>query len=353
MSVSINIEGLSNAAQKYQPQLQTLPYMILEPVCQEMGINILEVKFKDTRTTYERKGALSRPYASSDDPDTIVVSEIGKASERHLIVQPSVLPLVENIRNYREKKIVSLGDNGVDNQSKKHPQERLILESVIKTASEDIMSCIYPGQRDDANKSPIAMFDGFDKLVNDDIAAGAVTVAKGNFIELGDNPFPAPSGETDFVAYINLIIFIRSLNPYLRKNGMLYIPDLALFNAQKALANKLRYKDVFSADVFLNYIRGEANAPRLTIKSHEMMGTGDRISCMMPGNMDLGLSTVSDHQFVQVRTPFKDPNLVQYWMQWDAGFRINNVHQKMFAVSDGTPEADLTLSGDYSDNIQS
>lgn len=344
---SINIASLTLAAQKYQAQLQTLPFMILEPVAKELGINILEVNYKDTRTEYQRKGNLSRPYASGDDPDTLAVSEIGKAVERDLVVETSVLPLVENIRNYREKKIVSLGDNKVDNQSKKHPQEKLILESVIKTASEDIITCLYPGIRDSSNKSPIAMFDGFDECVNTDIAAGEIAAAKGNYIELGADPFAAPTSETDYTAYANLLIFLRASNKFLRKNGVLYLPDTVLFNIMQALGNKLKYKDVFAADAFLTYLRGEADARNLQIVSHECMGTGDRISLMERGNMDLGLSTVNDHQFVQVRNIYTDPNLVQYWMQWDAGFRINSVQAKKFAVSDGTPVADITLSGEY------
>jgi hypothetical protein len=347
MSQSINITSLSAAAQKYQPQLQMLPFLILEPVAKELGINLLEVNYKDTITEYQRKGNLSRPYAATDDADTLAVSEIGKAVERHLIVETSVLPLVENVRNYREKKIVSLGDNKVDNQSKKHPQEKLILDSVVKTASEDILTCVFPGVRDAENKTPIAMFNGVDECIDIDIAAGEISTAKGNYIELAANPFAAPVDEEDYTAYKNLVIFLRSCNTNLRKNGALYLPDQVLFNAQQALANKLRFKDVFSVDAFLAYLRGDANAKNLEIISHEIMGTGDRIMMMKRANMDLGLSTLSDHQFVQVRNPFKDPNLVQYWMQWDAGFRINSVHAKNCAISNGTPVADLTISGDY------
>lgn len=346
MATTIDITGLSQAAQKYQAVLQTLPFMVLEPVAKELGFNIIQVDYKDTRTEYQRKGNLSRPYASTDDPDDLAVSEIGKAVERHLTVETSVLPLVENIQNYRSKKIVSLGSQ-VDPVTKKHPQERLILESVVRTASEDILTAIFPGERDNTNKSPLGMFDGIDTLADADVTAGNISAANGNYIELDDDAFAAPTSGTDTAAYDNLVSFLKQLNANLRKNGILYLPETVLYNAMAALANKIQYKNVFSFDAFLTCLRGDAVAPNLTIVHHDIMGTGDRIYCMMPGNVDLGFNTLAASKFVQVRNPFKDPNLVQYWMQWDAGARINSVHKKNFAMSNGTPVQDITLSGDY------
>jgi len=50
-----------------------------------------------------------------------------------------------------------------------------------------------------------------------------------------------------------------------------------------------------------------------------------------------------------VRNPWEDPNLVQFWLQFDAGARINSVHPYKFIVNEGTPAAN-SLSGDYTDS---
>ena len=78
-----------------------------------------------------------------------------------------------------------------------------------------------------------------------------------------------------------------------------------------------------------------------------IMGTGQRIILTAPGNFDFGMDTLGDETFVQVRNPYEDPNLVQFWIQGKYGTRIRSIHEKVFQVNEGTPVG-LQLSGDYS-----
>ena len=78
-----------------------------------------------------------------------------------------------------------------------------------------------------------------------------------------------------------------------------------------------------------------------------IMGTGQRIILTVPGNLDFGMDTLGDEDFVQVRHPYEDPNYVQFWIQGKYGTRIRSIHEKVFQVNDGTPVG-LQLSGDYS-----
>jgi hypothetical protein len=59
------------------------------------------------------------------------------------------------------------------------------------------------------------------------------------------------------------------------------------------------------------------------------------------------MDTLGDEAFVQVRNPYEDPNLVQFWIQGKYGTRIRELHEKAFQINEGSPVAN-TLSGDYS-----
>jgi hypothetical protein len=114
-----------------------------------------------------------------------------------------------------------------------------------------------------------------------------------------------------------------------------------------ALENKkTSYKDVTFANV-LTQLKEDCALPNLQIVSHYALGTGTRLMLTEPGNLDLGMNSFSDVGFVQVRDPFEDANLVQFWMQFEIGMRIKKLHKRGFMVSNGTVTSN-PLSGDYS-----
>ena len=58
------------------------------------------------------------------------------------------------------------------------------------------------------------------------------------------------------------------------------------------------------------------------------------------------MNTPGDQRFVQVRNPYEDPNIVQFWMQFESGTRVNSLNSKVLMVNQGTATANQ-LSGDY------
>jgi hypothetical protein len=127
---------------------------------------------------------------------------------------------------------------------------------------------------------------------------------------------------------------------------VLYIPFDSLYNVKDALENKkTSYKDVTFAGL-LTQLREDCGIPNLQIVSHYALGTGDRLILTEPGNLDLGMNSFSDVGFVQVRNPYEDANDVQFWLQFEIGMRIKQLHKRGFMISDGTVTAN-PLSGDY------
>jgi hypothetical protein len=342
MPPSINTASLNRTSEQYNAVLQLLPFSFLNDALAELGINVLEVAGKDTIVTFNRKGGIAKPYKSG----VIDYGDLGKATERSLEVKPGYAALKEHIMNYKGKLVTTNMPDAekVNNQTKKHPLEFLILREMVKTISEDIIDALFFAERDENDKSPMGLFDGFGKQIEIDMLAGGISTAKRNQYNTG--AIVAPVNAQDTTAYKQLVAFIRAADPYLRKNPLLYISNTTLFHAQDALGNLIPNKDILEYEVFLQHLRGSTKCPNLQIVSSNALGTGDQLILTPARNLDFGLNTKNDSTFVQVRNPYEDPNENQFWSQWDSGTRIRQIHPKMFLVNDGVPVSSQ-MSGDY------
>lgn len=334
-----NISGLSETARVYQKDLKMLPYAVMAQVLGLHGINLFPgIQNKHTITEYQRKSGIAKPYATGL---TVINSDLGKAAERTLEVQKAYASVKDNINNY---KTISVGPGDLlgSNQSKKHPWEMVMLTTIVKTFGEDILDAIFPGERDIADQSPLGMFDGYDTLIDAFVAATEISAGNGNLVTTGS--LAAPATETDYDAFEHLLEFWQAAHPALRSaETLLLVPYSISDHYNAAYFNKFRNKP--TVDDY-NRIYLEGTGGKCKIVPSNVMGTGNRILLTVPGNMDFGMNTLGDEDFVQVRTPYEDPNEIQFWIQGDYGTRIRSIHRKMFQVSDGTATANA-LSGDY------
>lgn len=340
---AITVSGLQRAAEKYDPILRKLPFAVLADELAALQINLMDVTVKDTLIQFERKGGTTKPY-SATTPAVNLTNEIGKLIERSLSVYPCVNVIKEHIMAYRDKPVLNPVGDKVDNQSKKHPLEQLIIESVVRTVSEDVLDAIFFAERNEADLTPMGLFDGIKTIIADEIAAGEISAAKGNLVNT--SALAAPSSESDVTAFETVRDFIRAAHPQLRKNGVLYISREAYFHVIDALGNKLRYKGMMEASELSARLRDMVGAQSLSVIPTDYMGTGSNLIFTAARNIDLGVNTAGDEQFVQVRNPYEDANYVQYWLQFEAGMRIRHIHEKMFQTNNQL-NAGVELSGDY------
>ena len=341
---ALNVTALQRAAEQYDPTLRKLPYAVLMDTLDGLEINLLEVDGKDKVVMFHRKGSIAKPYVVGGT-NTVSEGEIGKAIERELEPKECFTALKDHIMNYRNKRVISNQSEKVDNMQKRHPLELRIIESKIRTVGEDMIDAMFFAQRDNDDKSPMGMLDGFNELINKEIVAGEIATAKGNLFNTGT--IAPPDDDDDTEAFTKVVGFLRSASPFLRRKGVLYITNDALFNAMDALGNKLKYKNAMEFEVFVEHLRGLTQAPALRIITHEALGSGSRLLYTVPRNLDLGVGTKGEESFVQVRAPYEDPNIAQFWMQWTMGARVTSIHAKEFLVNDQT-NTSTELSGDYS-----
>lgn len=339
----INVEGLSALAVKYNPVLRELPALVLDERLGALKINRLDVKGTLKERLFRRKGGLSLPYskqAIGEDPDYI--SEIGKIEETELKPEDCVLPFYAHIKDLAAK--VTSGNNPTsevaDNISKEHPLKATIIKNVLLTVGEDILQSVFPAVRNTADKTPKGMMDGFDKKIADLLAAAKLRISLGNYCETG--------AITNQNAFSKLVTFLRGADRNLLRNGILYITPTSMWKVCDSITAELQTSALVKKEDVISYLKSQCSAPNLEIIECDEMGTGDNWILCQPWVLEVGLDTSVAPQFCQVRTPFQDPNYVQFWTQWGAGCRIADYHAKVFRVNDQLPvDASDNLYGDY------
>ncbi len=334
-----NLALLQESAIRFNKDLKLLPVLKLREELGRLGINLFPgVQNKDVLTSFERKGGIAKPYTTSTN---VKNADVGRAIESILEVKTAYASVKDNIKNY-QKVMVGPDDLIGKNVTKRHPWNQTMLWAIAATFGEDLLDSLFPGARNDSGLTPLDMFDGFDTKLNALILSGEIAAAKGNYVATG--AISAPADETDVDAYNQLLAFWQSAHPSLRRaSTLLWVPwDVwSAYNA--AFFNKHKYAPTMD-DYQRTYLEGSGR--KCVLAPSDAMGTGDRIILTVAGNFDFGMNSQGDDQFVQVRDPYEDPNLVQFWIQGDFGTRIRQWNQKVMQVNDGTPIAN-GLSGDY------
>jgi hypothetical protein len=344
MAKVINVASLNRTSEQYDPVLRVLPFRDLRPRLSELGVRFLSSDKVLKEASFERKGGMAKPYKIGTT-DPVGITALGRVKESVLTPEWGHTSLVEDIMNYEDVNVISNDPEHVDPKSKKHPQELLIMSSMVKTVGEDILDSFYFAERDDDGLTPLDLFDGIDPIVDVIIAAGGIATASGNLVATG--ALDAPLNSSDTLAYDRVVTFLRSANYALKRGGaVLKMNETTYFNVMSALANKISYKPEMAFQVLEMALRGDASFGNLRLSVEPEMGTGNRIYLTKEENFDFSLWTNDAATFVQVRNPYTNPNLVQFWCQWKAGARLRNYNAKMFMVNDGTNVAN-SLSGDY------
>jgi len=346
MAKTLNVAGLSLAAQTYDPLLRTLPYFALAASAAKLKLNIQEVENEDVLVSMRRKAGGTIPYA----PGTAFAAqtEIAKFFETALKPELVVYEVNENITNYKDKKVLVMAGTPLDLKSKVHPQEQLILNSIVKSHSEDVAFAMFHAERDNAVLTPMTSMTGFFPALDLLVTAGHIAAGQGNLVTTG--AFAAPVDATDSSAYDNLVEFIGTSNPILKSTigglPQLLITLSALTNVRDAYRNKVKAFLMPTLAQVLDALREDAFCPSLIVDTDEVLGTGSKVILQKVGNLDIGYNTSKSEQFVQVRNWTRDPNEVQYWLEAAYGVRIREVHKKVFRTNEQV-NTRIDLSGDY------
>jgi len=346
MAKVLNVAGLSEAAKTYDSTLRVLPFVALNTIAAKLRLNIQEVDNEHVIVNMRRKAGGTIPYAVGTAFNA--QTEIAKFFESSLKPELVAYEVQENITNYKDSKVLVMAGTKLDLKTKVHPQEQIILQSIVKSHSEDVAYSMFHAERDNAVLTPMTAMTGFFPALDLLVTAGNIAAGQGNLATTG--AFAAPATTADTSAYDNLVEFIGSANPFL-KSTVGGIPQLlitlsALKNVRDAYRNKVKAFAMPTMTQVLEALREDAFCPSLVVDTDEALGSGSKVILQKAGNMDLGFNTSKSEQFVQVRNIDRDPNVVQYWLEAAYGVRIRDVHKKVFRTNEQT-NTRIDLSGDY------
>lgn len=345
---AINFEKLTSAAKTWDPVLRTLPFRTINETALKMRLNIVDVKsgehiIKNKR----RKAGIIAPYSSG--------LTLNQSKELMKFIEASLKPEIvfaeipDNVTNYEDMNIISNQGNPVDNKSKKHPLEYLILKDIVTSFGEDIAFNLFTAQRDEEVLSPATSFNGFNYKLSVLKTALEISAANKNMVETG--AFGTGTAQAPVDDYQKLVDWLRQANFWLRQGEvLLYASEHVINNVRKSYKTRVAAFNDPTMEDTVKILRSDANIPGLQIISEPEYGTGDQLMLVKPGLLDIGVRNMADGNFVSVRNIDRDPNEVQFWVQSAYDTRIQDIHPKVFL----TNEQINTLNdwaGDYKDPI--
>jgi len=340
----IDVAALSQAAIKYDSVLRTLPYFTLEEVAKSLRLNIQLVENEHVIVNKRRLAGGTGPYKQGMTID--YKEEIAKFFESSLKPELTVCKTKDNIQNYKEKYVLVVAGNPLDQKSKKHPLERMIIESEVISHGEDVAFSLFFAERDEDVFSPMTAFTGFFPAMDMLVAEGYIAVSEKNMQTTGTfRPNP-----TDATEYDKLVDFIGLSHPLLRSSAhglpQLMSAQSVMKSVRDSLRKKLNLLEYPTMQRTIEHLREDSFCPGLVWDTHESLGTGSKLVFQKAGNMDIGMNTGRSDKFMRVRDPFEDPNEVQFWLQAAYGVRIQDVHQKKFKTNE-QENIGADLAGDY------
>ena len=343
----VSVASLTRVATEYSDVLRALPAFQFNEVAAALALNILSVNGKHVQVNPRRQAGLLKPYVAGLDPATN--KEVAKFFES--VLEPKLVygAADDNITNYREKKVISNKGEKVNLKEKNHPLEFFIIKSMIESFNEDVIFQMFFGERAEDGTTAATAFNGFYTIYDMLVTAGEISEAKGNLHTTG--AFVAPASGTDTAAYDKLVAFVKAGHPLLRRGevNLMASSDL-IMKARDAFRNKTKNYEYSTTEQMIERLRDDAQAPSLKLITHEALGVGDKLTLLKPGLLDFGMGDQSDKDYVQVRAPYTDPNMVQFWMEAAFDTRVNDVHAKVFLTNEQTSTA-VDLAGDYKPEV--
>lgn len=342
--VVINYQNLSSAAKAWDPVLRTLPFRTLNETAKKMRLNIVDVTsgehiIKNKR----RKAGIIAPYSPGLTLNQSV--ELMKFLEAKLKPEIVFANVPDNVTNYEEMNIISNQGNPVDNKSKKHPLEYLILKDVIISFSEDVAYNIFTAQRAEETLSPATSFNGFNYKLSVLKTATEISVGNKNLVNSG--AFGTGTVELPVDDYQKLVDWLRQADFYLRQGDViLYASESVMNSVRKSYKERVKAFSDPTLEDTVKILRSDANMPGLQIVSEPEYGTGSQLMLIKPGLLDIGTRNINDGNFVQVRNVDPDPNVVQFWVQTAYDTRIQDIHPKVFLINEQINSIN-DFAGDY------
>ena len=304
------INQLNETAIRYNRDIKYLPVAFLMDSLNRAGIlPVPGIQNKLISYAFLRKGGIMRPYVQGMEAS---LEELGK--------------FVQNeFRVYRAA--------GIDKDNIQ------IFYAIAATWGEDLGDIVFHGVRNEAGKTKFDLLDGYEKIIQDKITSGEISVANRNFVNT--DPITFPVDDSDTTAFDIVDDFLAQSD--IKGRAILNVTRDTFRAISRATFNKFKY--TMRYDEFGRYILpGYENT--VTLNVCELMGFGDRMILSKANVLQLGYDTQFNEPFVRVRAIDDDDQILTYNYAAEYGTNIYTTNRKEFMVSSGSLSAN-PMAGDY------
>lgn len=338
---ALNVEQIQGTANIIQKELVKTPVLNYHRELARLGFRIITgIQFKHTTQLMSRRSGVTRRYHKGMAQN----EESGKASKRELQVSICTAPFVDNIADYQA--VDADGNEGkVLEPNYKWPYAVSIMQGQADSYAEDIAMNLFHGDKSLGEDHPLGMFDGINTQLNRDITNGLVK-------PISISAIVAPADDTDTSAYDAALEFYNGLHQAMKDAERVIIvcsPETATA-IKMAQLNKFKNSPLIT-DADANEGERLIGASNVRICPTWMAGKGDRLFAVLPNWADFGVDDTAAETYVRVTTDPKDGNIVNTQIQAKVGCRLNDVRERVFAVSDGSLEMAEQMGGDYAEAI--
>lgn len=338
---SLSLADVTMLTNILAPDILESPAFINADIFERLRIKVLSgTEFQRTQMIFRRKGGAARQYKEG----SLSKQALGYMEQRKLEVTLSAALYQENLQNFREKEPFSiLGSNGTYNA----PVSEFIIRNVGKQYAGDVLNNIAFGKKSLGTESPMGLYDGIWTLADNEIAAGKISKALMNYVEI--QPFTDSSSNAASENYEEFVRFVESWHPALRNAEQVvvycspetkrrivtsYMKTFTGFQSPSAGTNSFRFFDM----------------PNIELVSHAAFGRGSRLLATVPENIEFGLDTLNDMARVSVSHEPTDQNILYFQVQSAQGMRILDTAGPKFCVSNQVNTQIEELNGDYQKN---
>lgn len=325
MSETINTVSLAsalvNSNHRFRKECMLIVMAAVEEVTKHMRV-ITGLKGKETEATIVPQ-AKFRPYHSEK-----VVSGTGELTARTLTTFP--LEILEEFDP--EDLYTTIFGTPVDAEKINLDIVRRILTEEMSNASRGLCDLIFRGVRVADGTGALDGFDGFDTIIAKEITAGNISLAKGNFTNLGEVD-STNIGDVWKRMY-------RKMNENLRGGATKQLKLICSFAEYDMYKNW--YAQQFGAGNFAGtpeqtYLDGTANKVQI-VPLPGMDGTAHCFITVQE-NMKVGFDVTSNATKFDVRIP-DNPNVVQMHAKVYMGVDFANVSADFLMVGARTVKDD-------------
>lgn len=297
-----DLSKLQAYAEKFQAELITLAMMSAAEMQAYFNV-ITGVTDKYTMTGLQFKKLL-KPYKRAWNPNEDKVGTV----PRTLRVETGQVELEEEPEAYRKTSLGHLLKPGAT----QHPFERQFLDGIMKQLGQDINNdLLFHGVKNANGTNPKDVNDGFHTIIDNEIAGGGISEARGNLIATGSIS-SSDAVDKCKAMYRGLPKAWRSVPLDMKVSYVLY--DKYCDDYQNS-NNALPYNTQFNK-TFL-----EGSNQLCTLVPLASMGDTDRIIISPRQNLCVGVDLMSGKDTVEVFKP-SNPKVIGFFSKFSIGFQI-------------------------------